>query len=90
MLKYASLERKDFTDSTDGNDRRLLGSFSTIVGHLIHHIVMTTLFLYWRSTAEKILYICLQDLSKINHCLYWRAAVRKTDEISRILMYDHG
>jgi hypothetical protein len=45
---------------------------------------MTSLFLCWRSTAEKIVYIFLQDLFKRKHYLF-----RKTDEISRTLRLMH-
>jgi hypothetical protein len=35
---------------------------------------MTSLFLCWRSTAEKVVYIFLQDLTTIKYCLYRRPA----------------
>jgi hypothetical protein len=53
---------------------------------------MTSLFLCWRSTAEKIVYILLQNILKRKHCLYRRPAdfsSRKTDEISRTLRLMH-
>jgi hypothetical protein len=49
-------------------------------------------FPLWRSTAEKIVYIFLLDLSKRKHCLYQRPAdfsYEKPDEISITLRLMH-
>jgi hypothetical protein len=51
---------------------------------------MTSLFLCWRSTTEKIVYIFQQDLSKRKHILAsYRFLIRKTDEILRTLCLMH-